>query len=83
MKYSVALAAFFSPFVFPFPATILLSLAASIFFPPVALLAGLLTDFLYYTPGASAWPVASTLGLFLSVLGLFVRRFLKARIIGG
>lgn len=75
--------ALLSPFLFPYPVTIILSAAASVFFPPIGFLAGLVADVLYYTPSASIVPVAALLGLSISVAGLFVRRFFKARIIGG
>ncbi len=83
MRYALAALALLSPFLFPYPATLAFSFAASVFLPPVGLLAGLLTDVLYYTPGASGWPIAVIAGLFISIIGFFVRRFLKTRIIGG
>jgi hypothetical protein len=76
-------AAVLSPFFFPFPATLVLAACASVFFPPIALAVGLLTDLLYYTPTASMVPVATLAGLLISIMVVFVRRFLKARIIGG
>lgn len=83
IRYALTILALLSPFFFPFSATLVLAFAASVFIPPVALVVGLLSDFLYYTPGASFWPMASMWGLLLSICGLLVRRFLKARIIGG
>lgn len=83
MRIVLAAAAFLSPFFFPFPATLVLAALASLYLPPIALLVGILTDLLYYTPGAATWPIATILGLFISLAALLVRRFLKARIIAG
>ena len=83
MKYVFIIAAFLSPFLFPYPLTLVLSAVASFFFPPVAFLVGLLAEILYFTPQASLVPIAALGGLLISVLALFVRRFAKARIIGG
>ena len=83
MRYVLALAAFASLFFFPYPATVILALLASLYFPPIALFVGIFTDLLYYTPGASSWPIASLIGLLSSVIAFFVRRFMKARIMGG
>ena len=83
MKGVLVVAALLSPFLFPFAVTLVLVAAASIVFPPIALISGIVTDLAYYTPGASFLPVASISGLLISVVALFVRRFLKARIIGG
>lgn len=68
-----------SVFFFPYQATIVLSLVASLYFPPTALLVGILSDFLYYT--YPAFPSATATGVALSVGAYFVRRFIKARII--
>jgi hypothetical protein len=79
---SVALvaSAFASAFLFPYPATLALSLAASAVFPPAGALVGLLSDALYLSmPGI---PLATLLGCGASLSGLLVRRFAKARIMG-
>ena len=76
----LVLAAFLSPFLFPYPATILLSFVAGLVLPPVPLLVGAMTDALYFSPGAGAFPVALIIGLGLSVATFFMQGFLKARI---
>lgn len=81
----LALGAFLSVFLFPYPLTALLSFVASLYLPGVALLVGILVDLLYYVPEAAPYglPAASLFGLFLSLVALVVRRFVRARIIGG
>ncbi len=64
---------------FPYPLTVVLSFAASLFVPWLALLLGLLADALYYAPGATL-PYATVLGLILTLLAVFVRRFVRERI---
>ncbi len=75
-------AAFLSPFLFPYPATLILALVASLLLPPVGIMIGLLVDALYYTSGASWLPVGILTGAVLTLLGILVRRFVKTRIIG-
>mgnify|MGYP003421979206 CR=1 FL=1 len=85
IRVVVVVAAIFSPFLFPYPATLLFSFAASLYFPLAGVLLGVLTDLLYYVPGASAFslPVGTISGALISGGALLVRRFVKARIIGG
>lgn len=78
----LVLAALLSPFLFPYPYTLLLSFIASLYVPPAALLSGIVTDLFYYVPAAGL-PLGLIFGALLSVIALFVRRFIKARIIGG
>ncbi|MGB4076468.1 MAG: hypothetical protein WBK28_02070 [Minisyncoccia bacterium] len=73
--------ALLSPFLFPFPLTVVLGFGAALFFPPTALFAGVLTDFLYLTPGASFAPYGTLTGVAVSVLALFLRRFAKERLL--
>jgi hypothetical protein len=73
-------AAFVSIFLFPYPATFILSFIASLFFPPAALIAGIITDLVYFVPGAYAFPLGIVLGALLSLIAFFVRRFAKTRI---
>lgn len=64
---------------FPYPYTVLLSIAASIYVPWFALGMGILADLLYLPAGMVPW--ASIGGLVLSALALFVHRFIKTRMI--
>lgn len=73
--------AFLSVFFFPYAITSILSGIASLYFPPTAILVGVLTDLLYYMPPGI--PSASLAGIALSGTAFLVRRFIKARIIGG
>jgi hypothetical protein len=70
--------AFLSVLWFPYPLTLALSFLAACFFPPTALLVGILADLLYWTGGL---PTATLAGLLLSGIAFFVQRFIKARII--
>ena len=81
IRFVIILAAFLSPFFFPFPATLVLMFAAATLVPPVALVIGVLVDALYLAPGAVALPWGTLWGVALTLLGLLVRRFIKARII--
>lgn len=81
MRIPVMIGAFLSPLLFPFPLTVLLALVASLFFPPAGLLIGALVDALYYVPGSL--PLGLIWGAVLTFVAFFVRRFMKARIIGG
>lgn len=72
----------FSPFFFPWPLTLLITLAAAFFVPCIALVVGVLIDVLYFVPGSALAPVASLLGLLGFVFMFFVHRFWKTRIIG-
>lgn len=76
------LLALVSPVLFPAAFAAVIVLIASLFVPPVGLLAGALTDALYYTPSVSI-PYATLAGLCVSVLGYVVHQFIKTRIISG
>ena len=80
IRYLFFAAAALSPFLFSFPMTLALSFAAGMYAPLVPFFIGVMTDLLYYTPGAYAWPLASSIGLVLTGVVFMVRRFLKARI---
>jgi hypothetical protein len=67
-----------SPFIFPSILTGILAFAAALIFPPLAIVLGMLTDLLYEPTGY--WPFASMLGVILCVIALFVRSFVKERI---
>jgi hypothetical protein len=73
--------ALLSPFVFPYPVTILLSSIASFYLPFIGLVVGILSDILYLEGGKL--PLASLIGLSISLIAILVHRFIKARIIGG
>ncbi len=71
--------AILSLFWFPYPYTVILSIAASVYFPWFALGIGILADLLYLP--AQTLPWASLGGLLLSALAVFVHRFIKTRMI--
>jgi len=71
-------AALIAPFFFPWQLSVLLSIAASFFFPPAAILSGVLLDALY--SGAHGFPYFTPLGVVISVVAYFVQQFMKTRI---
>ena len=68
-----------SPFIFPWPLTVLITLVAAYFFPGIALVVGALMEALYGTLGI---PYALILGALGFGSAIFVQRFVKARIMG-
>ncbi len=83
MRFVLIALAVLSPFLFPYPVTLALSFVASLFYPPLALVVGILTDLLYYVPSVAPLPLAVLTGLALSIAAFFMQRFLKTRIMGG
>ena len=81
IRIIVIAAALFAPFLFPYPFTLVLSFAASLFFLPIAVVVGALTDLVYYTSAASAFPLALIVGAFISCVAFLVRRFARARLL--
>jgi hypothetical protein len=76
-KLCIAILPFLSTFFFPYVFTFVLAFAAGLVFPPLALAAGILLDFLYYTGG---WPKATLIGLTIALVAWFVRYFVRTRI---
>ncbi len=81
MRIVFSVAAFLSPFFFPFPLTLLLSAVAGFFLPAVPLLVGMLVDLLYYVPESSLLPLGTVCGVLIAAACVLVRQFVKARII--
>ncbi|MCI0597608.1 hypothetical protein L0Y34_00825 [Candidatus Parcubacteria bacterium] len=80
IKTILIVAALLSVFWFPYPMTLILSFAASFFFPPVAFVVGLLSDLVYFVPGAYPVPLGVSLGLGLSLLAFVMRNVVRTRI---
>lgn len=74
---------FISIVLFPWPLTVLLTLAVSLFEPLVPLAAGLFADTLYYAPQSEILPIFTLYGVLVTVVALFVRSRLKTSIIRG
>lgn len=70
-----------SPLLFPVYLAVLIVTLVSLLIPPIALVAGMLADALYYVPGHVFVPYASIAGLLASLIAVFVHDFIKARII--
>ena len=81
MKYVFILLSVASVFLFPYPLTLVLSVIAGVFFPPMPLITGILVDLYYHVPGAAMLPWGVVWGLVLSLLAVGAHRFVKARII--
>ncbi len=74
---------FISTVLFPWPLTVLLTLAVSLFEPLVPLAAGLFADTLYYAPQSGTAPIFTLYGALVTAVALFVRSRLKTSIIRG
>lgn len=72
---------FVSAALFPWPATALLALVASVEEPLVPFSVGVFMDVLYFAPGTGVWPTATLYGFVFSIIAVFVRRQLRASII--
>jgi hypothetical protein len=73
------IAALVSPFFFPWPFAFFIACAVSLFVPPIALVWGALTEFLYFS-GVGV-PYFLITGIVVSVVTYFVHQFVKTRII--
>jgi hypothetical protein len=62
-----------SVFIFPWPFTVLLALLSAPFVPLLPLLAGLLTDMLFYVSQAGTLPLFTLCGFAATMLAFFVR----------
>lgn len=67
---------------FPWPLAASFAFIAALFVPPFALLFGVLTDVLYFVPGAYPVPLATLLGLVGFMVAEVVHGFVKTRIMG-
>jgi hypothetical protein len=81
MRGSLTVLAFISVILFPWPLTVLLALAASVYVPLVPLAAGLFYDTLYYAPQAGLLPLFTIFGALVSAIAIFVRSRLSEGII--
>lgn len=81
LRISAILLAAVGIVAFPWPLAAAFAAIAALFFPPLALIWGVLTDVLYYTPGAYPVPLYTILGLAGFIVAEFVHGFVKARII--
>ncbi|MGH7175314.1 MAG: hypothetical protein ACREGR_03080 [Minisyncoccia bacterium] len=80
MRFALLALALLAPFIFPWPLAALLTLAAAFFFPLAPLAVGALAEALYYAHGAYSFPLFLTLGVFTTLLALFVHRFVETSI---
>ncbi len=82
MSYSRILAtilALISPFVFPWVVTLVTAALASVVFPPLGIVVGIMMDILYNSP-ATGIPYATIIGALVSGIGYVVHQFIKTRI---
>lgn len=78
-KIALPLLAIVGVFTLPWKLTLLLSALAALYFPPTALLIGILADILYY-PGTGL-PTASLYGAGIALAAAGVRWFAETRIL--
>ena len=83
IRLAAVLAAFVSLFIFPWPFSVALMLAASFFVPPAGLALGVIGDLAYFVPGAASLPYLSLYGAACTLAAVLVHRFVKTRIING
>ena len=69
---------FVSLFFFPWPMTLIASVASGLVFPPLPLIVGVLVDVLYY-PGGGL-PVGTLWGLGIAAFAYIVRYIVRRRI---
>lgn len=81
LRLTALILAIIGIFAFPWPLAAAFVVIASLFVPPVALIAGVLFDTLYYVPGAYMVPLYTILGLIAFIICEAVHGFAKARII--
>lgn len=74
---ALTIAALASAFLFPWPFTALIALAAAFWEPLVPLAAGILLDALYWTPAVHAWPYGTLAGAIASLGAFFLRSRLR------
>ena len=72
---------FVSVILFPWPLSVALAFASSLYVPLVPLAAGLFADTLYYAPQANLLPWFTICGALISGAALFVRSRLSEGII--
>lgn len=82
MRGILSLLTFISIVLFPWPMSVLLALAVSLFEPLVPLAAGLFADTLYYAPRSGIMPLFTLYGAATTAVAFFVRSRLKTGIIG-
>lgn len=81
MRYLSTLLALLAPFWLSWPLVVLLLCVAAVYEPLAAVAGGILADTLYFTHGVYSFPFMSIGSMCIAVAALFVRKFLKTRII--
>lgn len=77
MRGIFSLITFISIVLFPWPMSVFLALAISLFEPLVPLAAGIFADTLYYTPQSGILPLFTLYGAAVTALAFFVRSRLR------
>lgn len=81
MNGILTILAFVSALIFPWPFTVLLSIAAAFLEPLVPLAVGIFADAIYLAPHLGGFPLYTLWGAGVSLAAFFVRRRLSASII--
>ncbi|HEX7651481.1 MAG TPA: hypothetical protein VF439_02075 [Candidatus Paceibacterota bacterium] len=79
----LTIAALAAPFLFPWAYAAVLAFALALAEPLAGIACGIIADALYYAPGTAHAPLGTALGFAGTLTAYLVRRFVKARIIGG
>ncbi len=82
IRGTLAVIAFISTVLFPWPLTALIALSGAALEPLIPLSIGLFADTLYYEPLSGALPVFTFYGALATALAFIVRSRLKTGIIG-
>ena len=77
IRGTLTILSFISTLLFPWPLTVILALATSIFDPLVPLAIGLFADTLYYVPHAGTIPLFTLYGALATIAVFFVRSRLQ------
>ena len=78
IRIALCILAVLSPFFFPWPYALVIGFVAALFFPPIALIVGVLIDALYF--GGSGLPLFTLYGIIGAAMAYFVHQFVKTRI---
>ncbi len=78
MRGTLTILCFVSTIIFPWPLTVLLSLAAASLEPLVPLAVGLFADTIYYSPQTGVAPIFTLCGALITGAAFFVRGRLLA-----
>jgi hypothetical protein len=80
IQYIVIIVALIGIFIFPYPLTAVLTVAAAIASPLAGLALGIITDSVYFTSTNALLPLASIVGLLATLAAFFGKRFVRTHL---